>query len=98
MGGSARAFLAAGDPDIITLKEKIALLCIAGAVKAEFRPVTLVGMEQLARITLDLLRVKSRDIGFASDELRSSVEFVVKTFLQVPDAPLQNIHSTFLAP
>ena len=58
MGVSAQAFLSAGLPNaIITLKEKIAGISCTGAASKEYRPVTLVGMEQLARITLSLLRV-----------------------------------------
>jgi hypothetical protein len=99
MGGCAQSFLAAGVPnDMITLKDKIVLVCFTGAIKPEFRPVTLVGMEQLARITRNLLLVRSSDIGFAADQVRNGVELVAQVFLQVPDAPLQNIHSTYLAP
>jgi hypothetical protein len=60
MGVSAQLFLVVGEPNgIISLKEKIAGLSCTGAVKPEFRPVTLVGMEQLARMTLNLLRLPS---------------------------------------
>ena len=99
MGTSALVFLTAGEPNgIVTLKEKIAAVSCTGAMKPDFRPVTLVGMEQLARMTLDLLRPPSHDIGFATKEVRSGVELVVRIFLQVPDTPLSNIHSTYLAP
>jgi hypothetical protein len=99
MGSCAQSFLAAGEPnDIVTLKEKIAILCCIGVVKPEFRPVTLVGMDQLARMTLNLLRVPSPDIGYAVGQVRNGVELVVQMFLGVPDAPLERIHSTYLAP
>jgi hypothetical protein len=99
MGVSAQAFLAVGEPNgVLALKEKIAALSCAGAVKPEFRPVTLVGMEQLARMTLNLLRLPSHDIGYAVEQVRNGVELVVKFFLQVPDAPLERIHSTYLGP
>jgi hypothetical protein len=55
-------------------------------------------MEQLARMTLGLLRFPSRDIGYAADQARNGVEFVVSVFLQIPDAPLERIHSTYLGP
>ena len=73
----AQAFLFAGLPNaIITLKEKIAAISCTGAASKEYSPITLVGMEQLARITLSLLRVPSRDIGYAADEIRNGVELV----------------------
>jgi hypothetical protein len=99
MGGSAQRFLAASNPnDIVTLAEKIAAISCTGAIKQEFRPVTLTGVEQLACLTFDLIRTKAHDILFAASELRGDVELVVQMFLNVPDAPLINTHSTFLAP
>jgi hypothetical protein len=99
MGVSAQAFLSAGLPNaIITLKEKIAAISCTGAASKEYRPVTLVGIEQLARITLSLLSAPSRDIGYAADQVRNGVELVVSVFLQIPDAPLERIHGTYLGP
>jgi hypothetical protein len=99
MGQSAQLFLAASNPnDIVTLAEKIAAISCTGAIKQEFRPVTLTGMEQLARLTFDLIRTEGHDIHFAVKGLRGDVELVVQMFLHVPDAPRTNIHSTFLAP
>lgn len=69
-----------------------------GALKPEFRAVTLTGMEQLARLTFDLLRTPAYDIGFAVKQVRSDVELIVRMLLNVPDTPLSNEHSTFLAP
>ena len=51
MGRSAQLFLAVGNPDdIVTLAEKIAFISCAGVLNQNFRPVTLVGMEQLAQL------------------------------------------------
>jgi hypothetical protein len=99
MGRSAQRFLAASSPnDIVTLAEKIAAFSCTGAVKPELRAVTLTGMEQLARLTFDLLRTKAHDINFAVSQLRGDIQLVVQMFLNVPDAPLTNTHGTFLAP
>jgi hypothetical protein len=81
-----------------TLVEKIAAFSITGAFKPDYRPVTLTGMEQLAQLTFDLLRIQERDIDFAASRLRNSVELVVKMFLNVPDTPLTSAHSNYLAP
>jgi hypothetical protein len=57
MGQSAQIFLTLGNPnDIATLAEKIALVSCAGVMHQNFRPVTLVGMEQLAELTFNLIR------------------------------------------
>jgi hypothetical protein len=88
MGASARNILAADNPNqITTLVEKIAAFSMAGVLKPDYRPVTLTGVEQLAQLTFDLLRTKERDIDFAANQLRNSVEFVAKMVLEVPDTP-----------
>lgn len=99
MGVSAQLFIAAGQPNgIVPLAEKIAGVACTGALKLEYRPVTLVGVEQLARLTFDLLRTTAGDIDFAASQIQNCVEGVVKLFLNVPDAPFTSVHSTFLAP
>ena len=99
MGRSAQHFLAYGDADdIATLSQKIAVIACTGCAKEDYRPVTMEGMAQLANLTFDLMRSKSRDIRFAVGELRQNVALVSKLFLGVPDAPLSNSHSTYLGP
>jgi hypothetical protein len=99
MGQSAQYLLAHGDPnDIATLSEKIALIACTGCAKEDYRPVTMEGMTQLANLTFDLLRSRSRDIYFAVGEIRRDVALVAKLFLKVPDTPLSSSHSTFLGP
>lgn len=99
MGQSAQYILAHGDPnDIATLSEKIALIACTGCANEDCRPVTMEGMTQLSNLTFDLLRSRSRDIHFAVGEVRRDVTLVAKLFLNVPDTPLSNSHSTFLGP
>ena len=99
MGQSAQHFLAAGDPNsIATLAEKISLISCAGALNQNLRPVTLAGMEQLAQLTFNLLRRKTRDIRFAVEKVRANITFIVRMFLNMPDTPLSNVHSSYLAP
>jgi hypothetical protein len=87
------------DPnEIVTLAEKIAAISCAGIVKEDFRPVTLTGMDQLARLTFNLIRTKYHDIHFAAGELKKNVKLLVKVFLTVPDSPLISGHSAYLAP
>jgi hypothetical protein len=98
-GASAQAFLVIGQPnEIISLVEKIAAFSIVGVVKPDYRVLTLTGMEQLANLTFDLLRTQAHHIDYAAKHLREHVELVVQIFLGVPDAPLTNIHSSYLAP
>lgn len=99
MGDAAQLTLnQAGSDDIATITEKIALISCTGAVKENYRPVTQIGMEQLAKLTFELIRSRSHDIHFAAEEIRGDVRLVAKMFLAVPDTPLSNIHSAHLAP
>ncbi|UQN68510.1 hypothetical protein L0Z11_12555 [Burkholderia multivorans] len=99
MGQSAQYVLAHGDPnDIAVLSEKIALIACTGCAKEDYRPVTMEGVRQLANLTFDLLRSRSRDIHFAVGEVRRDVALLAKLFLNVPDTPLSSSHSTFLGP
>jgi hypothetical protein len=98
MGQSAQYILAHGDPnDIATLSEEIASIARTGCEKEDYRPVTMEGMTQLAKLTIDLLRSQSHDIHIAVGEIRKNVAKVAKLFLNVPD-PLLRSHSTFLGP
>jgi hypothetical protein len=99
MGQSAQHFLAAGDPNsIVTLADKISLISCAGALNQNLRPVTLTGMEQLAQLTFNLIRAKTHDIHFPIGRVRENVAFIVRMFLNTPDAPLSSGHSRYLAP
>ncbi len=99
MGKSAQSFLVhANVDDITTITDNIALVALAGAYKEDYRPITLTGVEQLAKLTFDLILVNSQDIRFAVGELKKSVATVAKLFLDVPETPLPSIHSSCLAP
>lgn len=99
LGQSALLFLAKGKPDeIASLVEKIALVSCTGVANEQFRPVTLAGVEEIAKLTVNLLQAKSYDIRFAAKELQRNMSLVTNLFLQVPDAPLSSIHSTYLGP
>jgi hypothetical protein len=99
MGQSAHLFLSAATPnEIVTLAEKIASISCSGAIKENFRPITLVGVEALAQLTFNLIRTKEHDIHFAVGELRRDVSLVAKLFLTAPDGQLFGGHSTYLAP
>jgi hypothetical protein len=99
MGQLAQLFLSVGNPnDIVTLTEKIALISCAGVMNQNSRPVTLVGMEQLAELTFNLIRGKTPDIRFTVEKVRANVALIVRMFLNVPDMPLASTHSSYLAP
>jgi hypothetical protein len=98
VGQSANYVLASSPNDAVSLAQSIARLACLGAVKENYRPVTLVGMEQLAKLTLNLILSNSHDIGYATKEIRSAVSLVVRTFLTVQNEPYASTHSSFLAP
>ena len=99
MGEVGQLVLSKGEAkDIAIISEKIALISCTGVAKEEYRPVTLIGMEQLAKLTFELIRSKSHDIHFASGEIRSDVSLIAKLFLNLPDTPFSSTHSAYLAP
>lgn len=99
MGQCADLLLAADGPEsVATLVQKIGIVGCCGIAREDYRPVTLTAVEQLARLTINLLRTRSREIKFAAQQIRSSMSFLSKFFLAVPDTPLSNTHSTFLGP
>jgi hypothetical protein len=99
MGQSAHLLLSNGEPpDIVTLVSEIGVIASLGAVNEKYRPVTMISLEQFAKLTFNLVRSNAHDIGFAADKLKENVTMVAKFFLQIPDTPLSNVHQTYLAP
>ena len=100
MGRIAQSFIAHGHSyDIVSLSEKIAFVACTGCVNEKYRPVTLEGMNQLTILTYDsILHVKNHDIRFAVEKVRRDAALVVRSFLNLPDTPTSNIHSTYLSP
>lgn len=99
MGKSADMLLAAEGPQgITTLVQKIGIISCAGVAREDYRPVTSTGVEQLARLSFDLLRTKLRRVKFAAQDIRSSITLIAKLLMALPDTPLMNVHSTYLAP
>jgi hypothetical protein len=99
MGQLAHRFLSYGNPqDIVTLADEIGLAAGMGTVNERYRPVTLAAVEQLSKLTFELIRTKSNNIGFTARKLRANVSMVAKFLLKVPDIPLANVHHTLLGP
>ena len=99
MGRCANLLLTAEGPDgVRTLTQKLGTIACCGVVAQDYRPVTSTCVEQLARLSFDLLRTRAHEVRFVAKEIRDSVSLVARLFLAVPDTPLANIHSTFLGP
>lgn len=99
MGHCADLLLAAEGPNGIgTLVQKIGFIGCSGIAKEDYRPVTLIAVEQLARLSFNLLRTPSGEIKFVAKEIRGSMSLLAKLFLAVPDTPLSRTHSTYLGP
>ena len=99
MGQCANVLLSTeGATSIRTLTQKLGTIACCGVVKEDYRPVTSTCVEQLARLDFDLLRTRSRDVQYATKEIRDNMSFIAKMFLAVSDTPLTNTHSTFLGP
>lgn len=99
MGRCADFLLAAEGPEgIRTLVQKLGVIGCCGVVKEDYRPVMSTCVEQLARLSFDLLRVHSGEVKFVAEEIRSSLSLLARLFLALPDTALSNTHSTFLGP
>lgn len=99
MGQCADMLLTVEGPrGVLTLIQEIGVISCVGVAREDHRSVTRTGVEQLARVSFDLLCTKSPEIGFAARKIRESMEFVAKLTMGLPDAPLQNVHSACLAP
>lgn len=98
MGRGATAFIAtSAATEAVGLFKKIAIIGMAGAIKPDDRPVTLVAMEELSDLTLNLIRSEEHDPGFAVRQLHESVASLCHVFLQFPDAIIGG-HSTYVGP
>lgn len=99
MGRSAQLILTQDGPnEVATLSEKIALVACTGCAKEDYRPVTMEGMAQFAKLTFELLRSRNHDIHFAVGKVRQDIVLIAKLFLNVADTPLMSSHSTYLGP
>lgn len=99
MGRCADHLLAVEGPDSIrTLVEKLGLIGCCGIAKEDYRPITSTCVQQLARLSFDLLRTRPHRIRFAVERIRDNISLIAKLFLMLPDTPLSSTHSTFLGP
>lgn len=99
MGSAAQVILSKKEPEhITTLSEKIALISCTGSVNEKYRPVTQVGVAQLASLTFELLRCESHNIRHAIKKVRDDIKLIAKMYLKVPDTHMMSMHSTSLAP
>jgi hypothetical protein len=87
-----------GSTHATSLVDKIAQISCSGVIKENHRPVTMIGIQQLAKLSFALIRSKERDIHFASENIRENVKQVVLLFLTIPDTPFSSSHSTYLGP
>jgi hypothetical protein len=67
------------------------------AALLKHRPVTMIGIEQLARLTLALLQTNRLDIDFTLTKVKENVSFVAKMVLLLSDSPLASVHSQILS-
>jgi len=101
-GLSADTLLAVEGPRALsTLTEKLGTISCVGVAKEDYRSVTSAGVEQLARLSLRLLAVRTHahDVAFAARDIRNSVALITRVFLTLRDnVPFSNVVRTYLAP
>lgn len=99
LGSSAKSFIdSENENNIALITEKIASIACVGALKKEYLPITLIGVEQLAQLTFYLIQAGSYDIKLAASKLTEEVATVAEIILNIPDTPLSNTHSYYLKP
>jgi len=99
MGRAAAIVMTSSPTDATMSIQKIAQFSATGAMKDNYRPATLTGMDQLTKLTQQLILSTAHDIGYAVKELRSAIEQVTKIVLTlVTDERFASPHSTYLAP
>lgn len=99
MGTVAQLILHYKEPEhIINICEKIALIACTGAIKEKYRPVTQIGVMELAKRTFELILSEERDVKSALHRIREDIGLIADVYLKIPDTPLSSAHSASLAP
>lgn len=99
LGDSAEAFLRQGQPsEVISVATRISNLGSTSLVREELRPVTLVAVEQLSRLTISLLKINDTETGYALRGVRDCIFQLAHLMLIVPDQPGRSTDSTYLGP
>lgn len=99
MGQCAEQLLVAEGPKgVQTLVQKLGIIGSCGITKEEYRPVTLICVEQLAKLSFSLLTTNSPMLAFQAKEIRDSMSFLARLFLTVPETPLSSTHGFYLGP
>lgn len=98
IGNAAELFLNRGSVnDISTLADSLGLVACAG-VATEKYPVCYAAIEQLALLTINLIKTTTQDIRYVIGKVKQNVTMAVKLLLNVPDTSPGSMHSTYLSP
>jgi hypothetical protein len=100
VGQSAHIFLTTRSSSslLTTLADKIGVIACTGIVNEKYRPVTLIAIDQLAKLTFTLIRADVHNVGFIVENLKKNVTMVAQLFLKVPtetffESPLKSYFS-----
>ncbi|MDD2272217.1 MAG: hypothetical protein PHP95_15760 [Desulfuromonadaceae bacterium] len=98
IGNVAALFLNRGRVnDISTLADSLGLVACAGVATGKY-PVCFAAIEQLALLTINLIKTTTQDIRYVIRKVKQNVTMAVKLLLNVPDTSPGSMHSTYLAP
>lgn len=67
---------------INNITNKISLFASVGIINTKLAPVSQIGVEQLAKISLELLKSKYQEIGYIAERIREDVNFIAKNYLK----------------
>jgi hypothetical protein len=99
LGEAAIAILAAttNPTQIASIVRRIGVLGSTGTLNEKYRALTVEAITRLARLTMAILRTKSKDSRFAFKEIDDTISMIARLFLTVPDVGM-NTHTTYLGP
>jgi len=99
LGNAAQLIVLHDKPEnATTISKKIAMIACTGIANKNYQSVSQVAVKQLASLTFELLKNKSREVRYVIKDVREGVKLIAQMYLKVSDSPLTSIHSTILAP
>ena len=97
MGQTAQAFLAARQITEITgVTSSIVAVGATGIARDDHKPVTLLAVEEIAKVTFNLLRHTNDEVRYALEQVGEQLSALVSLYLKTPDGPFGSGHSGYL--
>lgn len=98
LGTAANAFIATRQfTDVASFGGYIATIGAVGVARTDHKPVLSTAVDELAKITFNLVRVKEGEVRFALSEIKKNLSLLALMCLATPDGQFGTGHSFYLA-